>query len=87
LRPGHGRDLDPARKLYFDMLSVAEDRNLERRPNETPLELAPRLDQAFAGATPSRITAVFDDVRYGGLPPPRTELEQLRTEWDDLRKR
>jgi hypothetical protein len=69
------------------MLQTAEDREIERRPNETPLELAPRLEQAFAGSTPSRITAVFDDVRYGGLPPPRTELEELRTEWDDLRKR
>lgn len=87
LRPGHGRELDPARKLYFDMLHAAEDREIERRPNETPLELAPRLETAFAGPTPLRITSVFDDVRYGGLTPPREEIEKLRTDWDDVRKR
>jgi hypothetical protein len=87
LRPGHGRDLDPARRLYFDMLHAAEDRDIERRPNETPLELAPRIEEAYAGTAPSRITTAFDDVRYGGLTRPREEIDRLRDEWDELRKR
>ena len=86
-RPGAGRELDPARRLYFDMLHGAADRDMERRPNETPLEFAPRLDQAFTASTPSRITAVFDDVRYGALTRDRAEIDRLRAEWEDLRKR
>jgi hypothetical protein len=87
LRPGYGQEADPARRLYFDMLHAGEDRHVERRPNETPLELAPRLEEAFAGSTPSRITAAFDDARYGGLTRPREEIDRLRDEWDELRKR
>ena len=86
-RPGAGRDIDPALRLYYDMLHAAEDRDMERRPNETPLEFAPRLDQAFNGTTPSRITAVFDDVRYGALTRERAEVDRLRAEWEALRKR
>ena len=85
-RPG-SRDVEPARRLYFDMLHAAEDKGIERRPNETPLEFAPHLDEAFAGAAPSRITSAFDDVRYGGLTRDRREIDQLRAEWDELRKR
>jgi hypothetical protein len=85
-RPG-GRDIDPALRLYYDMLHAAEDRDMERRPNETPLEFAPRLDQAYAAPTPSHITAVFDDVRYGALTRDRAEVDRLRAEWEALRKR
>ena len=48
---------------------------------------APRLDEAFAASVPSRITGVFDDVRYGALTRDRAEIERLRSEWDELRKR
>jgi hypothetical protein len=81
------REIDPALRLYYDMLHAAEDRDMERRPNETPLEFAPRLDQAYAAQTPSRITAVFDDVRYGALTRDRAEVDRLRAEWEALRKR
>ena len=87
LRPGHGREaLDPARRLYFDMLRAGEQRDVARKPAETPLELSPRLERAFAGPTPRRITALFDDVRYGGLPPAASEVEAARHEWEELRK-
>jgi hypothetical protein len=87
LRPGGGKDLDAARRLYFDMLHTAQDRGIERQPQETPLEFAPHIEETFGGTAPSRITAVFDDVRYGGLTRPRVEVEQLRAEWEELRKR
>jgi hypothetical protein len=86
-RPGASRDADPVRRLYFDMLHTAADRNMERRPNETPLEFAPRLDEALAASAPSHITAAFDDVRYGALTRDRAEVDRLRAEWEDLRKR
>ena len=81
-----GRDLDAVRRLYFDVLHAAHDRGLERRASETPLELAPRLTSLFAAETPRQITAAFDDARYGGLPPPASEVEQLRAEWEEIRK-
>jgi Domain of unknown function (DUF4129) len=79
-----GRALDPARRLYFDMLNAAANRGVERRPTDTPLDIAPRLSQTFAAQTPSEITGVFDDVRYGHLPVPPDEVRRLREEWDRL---
>jgi len=57
---------------------------VERQAAETPLELAPRLDMAFAAETPARITSVFDEVRYGGATPPEDEVRRLREEWEGL---
>jgi hypothetical protein len=74
--------MDPTRKLYFDMLDSASHKGVERRSGETPLELAPRLNETFATAAPSRITALFDDVRYGGAAPSEDEARRLRREWE-----
>ncbi len=78
--------LDPARRLYFDLLNAAAQRGIEREPGETPLELAPRLDQAFAAQTPGRITSLFDDVHFGGLTPSPGQVRTLREEWDRVRR-
>jgi hypothetical protein len=78
--------LEPVRRLYFDMLAAAAKRGVERRPMETPLELAPRLGRTFGPQLPDQITRVFDDVRYGAQPPPQAEVQRLRTDWDNLPK-
>ena len=78
--------IDPARKLYFEMLDAAAARGVERRPMETPLEVSPRIARTFGGETPPRITAVFDDVRYGAMPVDEDHLRSLRDEWDRLPK-
>jgi hypothetical protein len=80
-----GRGLDPARRLYFDMLQAAANRGIERRPTETPLDIAPRLNQTYAAPTPGEITGVFDDVRYGRLPVPPEDVRRLREEWERLK--
>lgn len=74
--------LDAARRLYFEMLAAGEERGVERRPAETPLELAPRLVQAFSAPTPEGVTRLFDDVRYGETPPQPEEVRRLREEWE-----
>lgn len=88
LRPNqrgrHG--LDEARRLYFDLLAAGGQHGVERQPPETPLELAPRLNRALAAETPQRITSLFDDVRYGGLPAPPGEVQRLREELEGLQK-
>ncbi len=81
-----GDHLDAVRRLYFDMLAAAAQRGVERRPAETPLELSPRLSSAFATETPSRVTSLFDDARYGGLAPPEDTLRRLRAEWEQTRR-
>jgi Domain of unknown function (DUF4129) len=80
-----GRNLDPARRLYFEMLQAAANRGVERRPTETPLDIAPRLNQTFAAPTPGEITGVFDDVRYGRMPVPPEEVRRLREDWERLK--
>jgi hypothetical protein len=81
-----GGEADPARRLYFDMLTAASQRGVERRPMETPLELSPRLERTFAPTTPAEITRLFDDSRYGHLQAPPEEVRRLREDWDRLQK-
>jgi Domain of unknown function (DUF4129) len=80
------RATEPTRRLYFDMLTVAERRGVERLPIETPLELAPRLETAFHSVTPAEITGLFDDVRYGGHEPSAEEVQRLRAQWEGLQE-
>ena len=77
---------EPVRRLYFEMLDTAADRGVERRPMETPLELAPRLTRTFNAPVPAEITRVFDDVRYGDAAPPEDEVRRLREQWEGLPK-
>jgi hypothetical protein len=81
-----GENLDAVRRLYFDVLSAGQQRGVARRPQETPLELAPRLDQAFRTDAPGRITLAFDDARYGGVPPPTNEVRRLRDDWERTKR-
>ena len=76
--------LDAARRLYFEMLAAGEERGVERQAAETPLELAPRLGEAFATETPAAITRLFDDVRYGEALPAPEDVRRLREEWEGL---
>ena len=78
--------LEPVRRLYFEMLDTAASRGVERRPMETPLELVPRINRTISGPVPSEITRVFDDARYGALLPSEEELRRLRDDWDRLPK-
>jgi hypothetical protein len=88
LRPrfGGAENMDATQRLYFDLLAAGVARGVERRPPETPLELSPRLDRAFASDTPEQITLLFDDARYGGLSPPDAEVERLRQELEALKQ-
>jgi hypothetical protein len=86
LRPSFSfGESEPVRRLYYDMLDEASHRNIHRREAQTPLELAPALDAAFGPPTPMRITAMFDDARYGGLTPAAGDVKALRDEWDRAR--
>jgi hypothetical protein len=75
---------EPVRRLYFEMLAAGEARGVQRRPTDTPLDLAPRLQSTFRSETPGEITGLFDDVRYGGLEAEEDEVRRLRTQWEGL---
>jgi len=77
--------LDAARRLYFEVVEAGASREVERRPSETPQELAPRLDRLFARKVPSRVTSVFEDVRYGAAHVPVQDIDALRGEWDQVK--
>jgi hypothetical protein len=78
--------VEPVRRLYFEMLDVAAARGVERRPMETPLELVPRINRTISGPTPSEITRMFDDTRYGDVSPAEDEVQRLREDWERLPK-
>ena len=82
----HGYGLTAERWMTFANVAAGADRGVERRVGETPLELAPRLDEMFRATTPARITSAFDDARYGGVSPPQEEVAQLMDEWKRLRE-
>jgi hypothetical protein len=75
---------EPVRRLYFEMLAAGEARGVQRRPTDTPLDLAPRLQSTFRSETPGEITGLFDDVRYGGFEAEEDEVRRLRTQWEGL---
>jgi hypothetical protein len=87
LRPSFSfGESEPVRRLYYDMLDEASHHDIHRREAQTPMELAPALDAAFGPPTPTRITAMFDDARYGGLTPSEAEVKALREEWERARR-
>ena len=66
------------------MLARAEERGVQRRPTETPLDMAPRLQSTFRSETPVEITGLFDDVRYGALTAEEEEVRRLRAQFEGL---
>jgi hypothetical protein len=59
---------DAIMNCYFRMSAVvADSRNLHRRDSMTPAEFAARLERAgLPGEAVSRLTRLFEAVRYGG---------------------
>lgn len=76
-------ELEPVRRLYFDVLEEGERCGIQRSPTDTPLELASRLAQALGPEPSGSITQVFADVRYGRLTPDPAEVHRLRQAWSE----
>jgi hypothetical protein len=72
------------RRLYFDVLSRAEEDGLERPPSATPLQFAPALDAHFASRAPSEISEAFVESRYAERTVANDVVQQLRARWREL---
>jgi hypothetical protein len=89
LRPSlhSNRDgVDAMRRLYYEMLAAGEERGVQRRKAETPLELAPRLGRTFDVGVTERVTVKFDETHYGGHQPADADVRTLRDEWERTRR-
>lgn len=73
---------DAVRRLYHEMVDDASHSGLVRRPGQTPLEFAPRLDAHYRVPTPHKITDAFDEVRYGAHEFREEDVRRLREEWE-----
>lgn len=78
------------RLLYFQLLEVAGQRSLARRPAETPDHFAPRLEDAIVASDEESgdidlLTSAFVSVRYAGHDVDRETSDLLRKRWLRLR--
>jgi len=78
------------RLLYFQFLEAAEERDVGRKPAETPDRFGPRLETAITpppdeAETIEGLTAAFVDVRYAGRNVTAAFTDQLKQRWARLR--
>ena len=78
---------DAIGRLYFAMLRGAEAQGLLRPAAATPLEFAPRLVTHYASELPTAISDAYAAARYSGRQPRQGEVEELSSQWAELRDR
>ncbi len=74
------------RRIYKQMMELAETYGYPRLETETPYEYLPTLAQAWPNnqADTRLITNAYVKVRYGELPESEAELEAIRQAWHRL---
>lgn len=68
--------------FYFDMLKTLAKRGMEKRPAETPLEFARRVNDRRV----TDITEAFQMERYGHVKAGKADLEKIRAALRELKK-
>ncbi|MCL4266523.1 MAG: DUF4129 domain-containing protein [Anaerolineae bacterium] len=76
------------RRIYQQMMDLAEAHGYPKLDTETPYEYLPTLDQAWPQnrADTRLITNAYVKVRYGELPENEAELEAIRQAWRQLQQ-
>ena len=74
------------RYTFAALQAWARERNVERRPEETPLEFAKRLGEEFPGLEMDvrRFTTLYARAAYDYSPLPGNSLEVVRQLWKRL---
>lgn len=77
------------RRVYAALVARAAEAGLPRRTAETPYEFLPRLEQAFPEETEQvqAITEAYIAVHYGEFQAPQSEVQRVRTAWEQVKKR
>ncbi len=77
------------RRVYAALVARAAEAGLPRRTAETPYEFLPRLEQAFPEEANQvqAITEAYIAVHYGEYKAPESEVQRVRTAWDQVKKR
>lgn len=65
-------------RLYYEMLSSAEEHGIKRRKHDTPSEFQARLEGTFPIDVVGPSTESFNLAIYAGVPADRSMLRQLR---------
>ena len=84
--PEGDADIAEVFRLYFGMLSLAEERGLPKPPWETPREYRDTLAGLFPRDLVNRATTAFDRACYGHRAPPREQIDEMRLALDQLAK-
>ena len=65
-------------RIYFGMLSVAEERGFRRPSNHTPSEHSSALARVFPGRIARLATEAFNRACYGRRPASREQIDEMR---------
>lgn len=76
------------RRIYKQMMELAEEYGYPKLETQTPYEYQPTLDQAWPQNRPETrlITDAYVKIRYGELPETQAELEAIRQAWRQLQQ-
>ena len=73
-------------RIYFGLLTLAEQRGHERHSSETPLEFRETLESIFPSALVRAATSAFTRACYGHHPAPRERIDEMRQELERIAK-
>lgn len=71
-------------EIYYDLLLLAEERGVRRRPHETTGEMAVRMAEVLPGDLVNRATAAFARAFYGLYPSSEEQIAEMRAAVDGL---
>jgi len=77
------------RRLYIQLLLLALERGVERRPGQTPHEYLPDLQQAMPQAAPQEaaLTEAYVHARYDPYPAPSDLVRRAENAWEVIVRR
>lgn len=71
-------------EIYYDLLLLAEERGVLRRPHETTGEMAVRMAEVLPGDLVNLATAAFGRAFYGHYPSSDEQIAEMRAAVDVL---
>lgn len=84
--PEGDADIADMFRIYFGMLSLAEERGFPRPASKTPREYQGTLEGLFPQDLVRGATAAFNRACYGHRAPPREQIDEMRLALDQLAK-